>query len=109
VEAASLPWAIIIFSGDSTETKARSQLDKFLENRLKHMETVLSDREWLVGTFSVADILMADVLRLVDRLGRLAPYRASRDYIARAVARPSFQKAHADQMAHFSAADDRGA
>jgi glutathione S-transferase len=29
--------------------------------------TVLSGREWLAGAFSVADILMADVLRLVDR------------------------------------------
>jgi hypothetical protein len=27
---------------------------------------VLAGREWLAGIFSVADILMADVLRLVD-------------------------------------------
>ena len=57
------------------------------------------------GTFSVADILMADVLRLVDRFDGLATYPACRDYVARATARPSFVKAHADQMAHFAAAD----
>ncbi|WP_375136104.1 hypothetical protein [Nitrosospira sp. Nsp2] len=28
---------------------------------------MLAGREWLAGTFSVADILMADVLRLVHR------------------------------------------
>jgi hypothetical protein len=36
------------------------------------MEPVLAEREWLAGTFSVADILMADVLRLVDRFDGLA-------------------------------------
>ena len=69
------------------------------------METVLDGREWLVGAFSVADILMADVLRLVDRFGGLADYPTCRAYVARATARPSFVKAHADQMAHFAAAD----
>jgi hypothetical protein len=57
------------------------------------------------GSFSVADILMADVLRLVDRFDGLAGHPACRDYVARATARPSFVKAHADQMAHFAAAD----
>lgn len=66
---------------------------------------VLAEREWLAGTFSVADILMADVLRLVDRFDGLTKYPASRDYVARATARPAFVKAHADQMAHFAAAD----
>jgi glutathione S-transferase len=48
---------------------------------------------------------MADVLRLVDRFDGLAGYRACRGYVARATTRPSFVKAHADQMAHFAAAD----
>jgi glutathione S-transferase len=66
---------------------------------------VLAGRHWLAGTISVADILMADVLRLVDRFDGLAKYPACRDYVARATARPAFVKAHADQMAHFAAAD----
>ena len=105
VEAASLPWSIFVFSGDTAETSGRKQLDEFLRARLKHMEAVLAGREWLAGTFSVADILMADVLRLVDRFDGLAKHPACRDYVARATARPSFVKAHADQMAHFAAAD----
>jgi glutathione S-transferase len=36
--------------------------DDFLTLRLKQMEAVLTEREWLVGAFSIADILMADVL-----------------------------------------------
>lgn len=48
---------------------------------------------------------MADALRLVDRFGGLAAQPACRAYLARAVARPAFIKAHADQLAHFAAAD----
>jgi glutathione S-transferase len=69
------------------------------------METVLAGREWLAGTFSVADILMADVLRLVDRFDGLANQPGCRDYVVRATGRPAFVKAHADQIAHFAAAD----
>ncbi len=105
VEAASQPWSFFKFSGDTEETPMRKFFDTFLEARLKHMETLLAGREWLVGSFSVADILMADVLRLVDRFDGLTGYPACGDYVARATARPSFVKAHADQMAHFAAAD----
>jgi glutathione S-transferase len=69
------------------------------------MEPVLAGREWLARSFSVADILMADVLRLVDRFDGLTEYPASRDYVARATNRPAFVKARADQMSHFAAAD----
>jgi glutathione S-transferase len=105
VEMASLPWSIFAFSGDTGDTPGWKRLDEFLEARLRHLEAVLAGREWLAGTFSVADILMADVLRLVDRFDRLVGHPACRDYVARATARPSFVKAHADQMAHFAAAD----
>jgi len=106
VEAASQPWSFFKFAGDTDETPIRKAFDDFLfEHRLKHMEAVLAGREWLVGTFSVADILMADVLRLVDRFDGLARFPACRAYVRRATARPAFQKAYDDQMAHFAAAD----
>ena len=106
VEAASQPWSFFMFSGDTGENPMRKFFDDFLyQHRLKHMETVLDGSEWLAGSFSVADILMADVLRLVDRFDGLADYPACRAYVARATTRPAFVKAHADQMAHFAAAD----
>jgi glutathione S-transferase len=105
VEMASLPWSILAFSGDTSDTPGWKRLDDFLKARLKHVEPVLAGREWLAGTFSVADILMADVLRLVDRFDGLAEHPACRGYVARATARPCFVKAHADQMAHFAVAD----
>jgi len=105
VEMASLPWALFAFSGDTGDTPGWKRLDDFLKARLGHMEPVLAGREWLAGSFSVADILMADVLRLVDRFDGLTGYPSCRNYMARATARPCFVKAHADQMAHFAAAD----
>jgi glutathione S-transferase len=106
VEAASLPWSILVFSGESHDSPAWKLMDEFLRvHRLQRMEAVLAGGEWLAGTFSIADILMADVLRLVDRFDGLANFPACRTYVARATARPSFAKAYADQMAHFSAAD----
>ncbi len=105
VEMASLPWSIFQFSGDTGDTPQWQRLDGFLKSRLQHLEPVVAGREWLAGPFCVADILMADVLRLVDRFDGLADHPACRDYVARATARPAFKKAHADQMAHFAAAD----
>ncbi len=105
VEMASLPWAIMQFSGDTGDSPAWQRLDGFLTARLKHMEPVLAGREWLAGGFSAADILMSDVLRLVDRFDGLGDYPACKDYVARATARPAFKKALADQMAFFAAAD----
>ncbi|MGY3420448.1 glutathione S-transferase [Bradyrhizobium sp. F1.13.4] len=105
VEMASLPWGMSKFMGHPTDTAAWKFVDDFLKLRLKHMEAVLANREWLAGTFSVADILMSDVLRVVDQFDGLADSPACRAYVARATARPAFAKAHADQMAHFAAAD----
>jgi glutathione S-transferase len=105
VEMASLPWSLFQFYGFTGETPGWQFLDQFVNARLGHMETVLAGRDWLAGSFSIADIHMADVLRLVDRFDGLANYPACRGYVARATARPSFVKAHADQMAHFAAAD----
>ncbi len=110
VEMASLPWTMSKFMGHPTDTAAWKFVDDFLKLRLKHLEPVLEQREWLAGNFSVADILMSDVLRVVDSQGGLADSPACRAYVARATGRPAFAKAHADQMAHFAAADKtRGA
>jgi glutathione S-transferase len=105
VEMAALPWSLQRFAGDAEGTPAHQRLEDFLRLRLGHMEPILAGRTWLAGDFSIADILMADVLRLVDRFDGLAAYPACRAYVERAVARPAFAKAHADQMAHFAAAD----
>lgn len=105
VEAASQPWSFFKFAGAADETSMRQFFDGFLGARLKHMEIALEGREWLTETFSIADLLMAAVLRLVNRFDGLAAYPACRAYVERATARPAFVKAYADQMTHFALAD----
>src|SRR5579871_771018 len=106
VDLPSQPWALFRFMGFPGESPEAKFVEDFLKARLERMEAVLATREWLAGDrFSVADLLMADVLRPVNRFDGLAPYPACRAYLARATARPAFAKAYGDQMAHFAAAD----
>jgi glutathione S-transferase len=105
MEMASVPWSLFHFMGQ-TDTQMFSFFDDWVKNlRVKRLETVLAKREWLAGSFSVADILMVDVLRLIDRFKGLDEAPTCKAYIERGMARPAFKKAYADQMAHFAKAD----
>jgi glutathione S-transferase len=105
VEIVSQPWALLQFGSDARSGPAWDFWDGWLNARLQRLEQVLAGREWLCGGFSIADLLMADVLRLPDRFDGLASYPACRAYVSRATQRPAFAKAYSDQMAHFAAAD----
>jgi glutathione S-transferase len=105
IEMASVPWSLYKFYGATDDRWGPKFFDDWVDARIGHMEAVLAKDGWLAGSFSVADILVADVLRLVDRFDGLANRPACRAYVARATARPAFRKAHADQLAHFAAAD----
>lgn len=76
-----------------------------MNGRLETIERLMSERDWIAGNFSVADIMMVDVLRLPEAEGALEPYPVLTSYIARATARPAFRKALADHLAHWHAAD----
>ena len=106
VDLPSQPWVLFRFMGFPGQSPEAKFVEDFLKARLDRMEAVLTSREWLAaGRFTVADLLMADVLRQVDRFDGLSDYPACKAYVTRATARPAFAKAHADQMAHFAAAD----
>lgn len=100
VEMVSVPWWFLKLCGDED-----NGLAGWLDQRLDHLERVLSEREWLAaGRFTVADLLMADVLRVSD-VRAYGDRPATEAYVARITARAAFEKAHADQIAHFAAAD----
>lgn len=100
IEMVSVPWWFVKVSGGSHEG-----LTRWLRGRLDHLATVLAERTWLAASrFTVADILMADVLRVPD-VRAFAASPVIEAYIERACARPAFQKAYADQVAHFVRAD----
>lgn len=105
MEPAILPMTVLQFAGFTADMPVTQPFEAFLQARLGHLEPVLAQREWLAGRFSIADIAMADALRLLDRAERLVAFPACRAYLGRATARPAFIKAHAHQLAHFAAAD----
>jgi glutathione S-transferase len=73
--------------------------------RLTQLQEALGDRDWLLPQgFTVADLLMADVLRIPDRDDQLAPFPGLAAYKARALARPAFARAYQDQMEHWQKA-----
>ena len=102
VEIVTLPWWFLGMSGTDDE-----RLTDWLTSRLDHLEGVLHEREWLAaGRFTAADLLMADVLR-IPKVREFGHRPATEDYVSRITARPAFVKAHADQLAHYAAADQR--
>ncbi len=63
----------------------------------------LGDADWLDGEFSAADLLMVTVLRRLGASGILETYPTLSAYVARAEARPAYQRAFAAQLAVFEA------
>jgi len=100
IEMVSVPWWFLEITGAK-----ENGLTGWLEGRLAHLEAVLKEREWLAADrFTVADLLMADVLR-VEKLRAFGDRPSTESYVARITDRLAFKKAYADQMAHFANAD----
>ena len=83
-------------------------LDRRVNQRLSDLSNWLGDREWLEGDFSAGDLLMVTVLRRLTGSGLLELYPNLPPYIARAEARPAYQRAFADQLAVFNKAEQAG-
>ena len=100
IEIVTLPWWFLSITGGESEA-----LTCWVGKRLGQLERVLAEREWLAaGRFTVADLLMADVLR-VRSIRSFGDRPATAAYIDRITARPAFLKAHAEQIAQFEAAN----
>lgn len=108
VDLPSQPWALFRFMGYPGESPEAKFIEDFLKVRLDRMEDVLTNKQWLVADqFTAADLLMADVLRQVNKFDGLVKYPACQSFVERLTARPAFQKAYKDQMNHFASAGTR--
>jgi glutathione S-transferase len=100
IEMVSVPWWFLGISGEKD-----NKLTGWLDQRLDHLERIFGEREWLAADrFTVADLLMADVLRVSD-VRAFGDRPATEAYVTRVTDRPAFRKARADQIALFEAAD----
>lgn len=81
-------------------------LEKAVRTRLDQLAARLGEADWLDGDFSAGDLMMVVVLRRLGSSGILQDYPTLSAYVARAEARPAFQRAYDDQAAVFKAASE---
>jgi glutathione S-transferase len=99
---AQLPTIDIFHRGEAWTAERRPQVIEMIGRRLDRLSEWLGNKEWLEDEFTAGDLLMADVLRIVEREnGVLAERPNLLDYMERAKARPAFQRAMAAQLADF--------
>lgn len=79
-------------------------LETTIRQRLDSLSRRLGDADWLDGAFSAGDLLMVTVLRRLQGSDLLAEHPNIAAYVARAEARPAYQRAFAAQAAVFKAA-----
>jgi glutathione S-transferase len=101
VEMVTVPWWFI-----GLKQPPENPLDGWLASRLARLEAVLATRDHLAaGRFTVADLLMADILRVPKLRATLGPFPALQAYTDRMTDRPAFRKVLQDQLDHFALAD----
>jgi glutathione S-transferase len=84
----------------------RPQVETMVRKRLADLQAALGEHRWFANdVFSAADIIMTHVLRDLRHTDLVADYPKLAAYVARCEARPAFQRALADQLAPFRAAE----
>ena len=110
VEPAIMNLAVIdLFYPDEQWAKLRRPgAEEFVKLKLKRVADWLGDRDWLEDRFTIGDLLMITVLRILRHTGLVAEQPNLAAYIARGEARPPFKQALADQLAAFARNEPQG-
>ena len=78
-----------------------------IRKRLGELSACMGDDGWLDGDFSVGDLMMVAVLLRAKPSGILGEFPKLAAYVARAEARPAYQRAFSAQLAVFNASNNR--
>jgi glutathione S-transferase len=102
--------SIDLFYADEGWAKLRRPgAEEFVRLKLKRVADWLGDQEWLEGRFTIGDLLLITVLRILRHTQLVAEHPNLAAYLARGEARPAFQRALADQLAVFEQHQPEGA
>jgi glutathione S-transferase len=93
----------VFHAGEAWVDGFRGPAEALIDLRLKSLSGWLDGRDWLTGRFSVADIVMATVLRGLQEEPVLQRHPRVAAYLDRCLARPGFERALAAQLATFAA------
>jgi glutathione S-transferase len=83
----------------------RPSAEQQLRARLTLLQDWLGDRDYLSGRFTVGDLMMMSVLRILRGTSLLDDFPGLKAYTERGESRPALKKAVADQLAVFAAND----
>lgn len=84
----------ILLPPDRRDETALGQAQKLLTKALAPVNEALEGREYLIGDFSAADIMLGHACFMSNRLGCVTDDMTNlKDYVARVAARPAFDKA----------------
>jgi glutathione S-transferase len=105
VEPAVMNLAVIdLFYPDEEWAKLRRPgAEEFARLKLKRVSDWLGDAEWLEDRFTIGDLMMITVLRLLRHTELVAEFPNLAAYMRRGEERPAFKQALSDQLAAFAA------
>lgn len=111
VEPFLMNLAEVDFFTEDEELRARRRptVVEAAEQRLGQLQAALGARDHLVGSFSIADLLMSSVLRIVGHTDMLDGFPRLAAFKARCEARPAFGRALRAQCADFEGNEPRPA
>ena len=92
----------VFYPGEDWVAGFRPHAERLMDLRLKSLGGWLGGRDWLTERFSVADIVMATVLRGLQAEPVLAANPVVAAYLERCLARPAFGQALAAQLETFA-------
>ncbi|MAJ58950.1 MAG: glutathione S-transferase [bacterium TMED88] len=84
----------VLLPPDRRNDESLAQAQKLLSRAVAPLDEALAGREYLVGSFSAADIMLGHSLFMANRLGQVSDdLKNLKAYVERIAARPAFEKA----------------
>lgn len=98
-----IAWADLFTKDEGVKKGLGKEAREFAAKRYGEVEAALGDRDFLVGDdFTIADLMMASVLKPARELGTLDKFPKLAAYQDRMLARPAYKDAIAAQCAGFA-------
>jgi len=91
----------LFFQNEEWAKQRRPAAEKLARSRLEALASSLAGRDYLEGSFTAGDLMMASVLRFLRHTSMVADMPVLAAYQARCEARPAFARALAAQLAPF--------
>ena len=84
----------LLLSPERRNETVLAQAQKLLGRAVAPVDTALAGREYLIGDFSAADIMLGHALFMANRLGQVSDEMSNlKEYVDRIQSRPAFQTA----------------